>query len=52
MARGLAETAHDEKPRQKRLHDDGGDCDGSGGGDRSGGGGTRQAPALRPAIIQ
>jgi len=29
-----------------------GECDGSGGGGRSGGGGSRQAPALRPAIIQ
>jgi hypothetical protein len=31
---------------------DGGECDGSGGGCRSGRGGSRQAPALRPAIIQ
>ena len=30
----------------------GGECDGNGGGDRSGVGGLRQAPALRPAIIQ
>ncbi len=29
-----------------------GECDGSGGGGVSGGGGSRQAPALRPAIIQ
>ena len=29
-----------------------GECNGNGGGDRSGGGGLRQAPALRPAIIQ
>jgi hypothetical protein len=36
-----------------RLHDaGGGECDGNGGGSRSGGGGLRQAPALRPAIIQ
>ena len=27
-------------------------CDGSGGGGRKGRGGSRQAPALRPAIIQ
>ncbi len=29
-----------------------GDCDGNGGGDVIGRGGSRQAPALRPAIIQ
>jgi hypothetical protein len=41
------------------LHNDvavggggGGECDGSGGGDRSTRRGSRQAPALRPAIIQ
>jgi uncharacterized membrane protein YgcG len=32
--------------------DGGGECAGSGGGGRSGRGGSRQAPALRPAIIQ
>jgi len=30
----------------------GGECEGSGGGCGSGRGGSRQAPALRPAIIQ
>ena len=36
-----------------RFFSDGGrECDGSGGGGRSGRGGSRQAPALRPAIIQ
>jgi len=34
------------------LYDDGGECDGSGGGGVNGRGGSRQAPALRPAIIQ
>ena len=29
-----------------------GECDGNGGGGGSGRGGSRQAPALRPAIIQ
>ena len=29
-----------------------GECDGSGGSCGTGGGGSRQAPALRPAIIQ
>jgi len=33
-------------------NDGGGEADGSGGGGRSGRGGSRQAPALRPAIIQ
>jgi hypothetical protein len=33
-------------------HGGGGECDGSGGGCRSGRLGSRQAPALRPAIIQ
>src|SRR5258707_15449392 len=38
----------------ERLHDAGGEgvCDGSGGGCGTGRGGSRQAPALRPAIIQ
>jgi hypothetical protein len=39
----------------KRLrHDAGGEgeCDGSGGGGLKGRGGSRQAPALRPAITQ
>ncbi len=38
-----------------RNHDDGGgdgECEGSGGGGFIGRGGTRQAPALWPAIIQ
>jgi hypothetical protein len=37
-----------------RVHDAGGEgeCDGNGGGDVIGRGGSRQAPALRPAIIQ
>ncbi len=33
-------------------HDSGRDCDGSGGGGFIGGGGSRQAPAVRPAISQ
>jgi hypothetical protein len=33
-------------------HCGGGECDGSGGGVGSGRRGSRQAPALRPAIIQ
>jgi hypothetical protein len=45
---------------RSRNHDDGGggggegegECDGSGGSCGTGGGGSRQAPALRPAIIQ
>jgi hypothetical protein len=49
MARGLADEPGDENPR----HDDpgGGEAEGSGGGGRRRGG-WRQAPALRPAIIQ
>ena len=40
-------------PRNDGEQDhDGGECDGSGGGCRSRRGGSRQAPALRPAIIQ
>jgi hypothetical protein len=42
----------DEKTSAPLLYDDGGECDGSGGGGVSGRGGSRQAPALRPAIIQ
>jgi hypothetical protein len=40
--------------RDALLHDCGGEgeCDGSGGGGFAGRGGSRQAPALRPAIIQ
>jgi hypothetical protein len=37
---------------ERTHHDDGGECDGIGGGGVSGRGGWRQAPALRPAIIQ
>jgi hypothetical protein len=45
-------------PKRLAPQDDGGNCggcgeaDGNGGGGRSGRGGSRQAPALRPAIIQ
>ena len=55
MARGLAEDGDDEKTCERRTLTataSGGECDGSGGGGRSGRGGSRQAPALRPAIIQ
>jgi hypothetical protein len=54
MARGLAEEADDEKASGRALHKDGGEgeCDGNGGGGIIGRRGSRQAPALRPAIIQ
>ena len=61
MARGLAEETGDEKVSEilrlsyasgRRRSCGGGECDGSGGGGRSTAGGSRQAPALRPAIIQ
>jgi hypothetical protein len=47
MARGLAEAVGDGK-----AHDVGRECDGNGGGGGKGRGGSRQAPAVRPAIIQ
>ena len=49
MARGLAEAVGDEKHAVTAC---GRECDGNGGGGRKGGGGSRQAPAVRPAIIQ
>ena len=48
MARGLAEDGGDEK----RYSDGGRECRRQRRRRRSGRGGTRQAPALRPAIIQ
>jgi hypothetical protein len=47
MARGLAEAADVEK-----AHDKGRECDGKGGGGGKRRGGSRQAPAVRPAISQ
>jgi hypothetical protein len=58
FAREVRAPQNDVRDGLTGSQDDGGtsdcgrECDGSGGGGVSGRGGSRQAPALRPAIIQ
>jgi hypothetical protein len=55
---GACGPSFEARKKERSPQDDGGErggtgeCDGSGGGGRSGRGGSRQAPALRPAINQ